>query len=64
VEKIIDDQRMVKLKRNERGVFCQLMKKSRLDDPERYCRYLRMDTSTFEVCVCCLDIFMKPCTYD
>ncbi|CAB4018963.1 Hypothetical predicted protein [Paramuricea clavata] len=36
------------LKRNERGVFRQLMEELRLEDPEHYCRYLRMDTSTFE----------------
>ena len=52
------------LKRNERGVFRQLMEELRLEDPEHYRRHLRMDTSTFEVCVCCLDRFMKPCTYN
>ena len=41
------------LKRNERGVFCQLIKELRLEDPEHYRRYLRMDTPTFEVCCLC-----------
>ncbi|CAB4003682.1 Hypothetical predicted protein, partial [Paramuricea clavata] len=36
------------LKRNERGVFRQLMEELRLEDPEHYRRYLRMDTSKFE----------------
>ena len=37
------------LMRNERGVFKQLINELRLEEPEHYRRYLRMDTTTFEV---------------
>ena len=37
------------LKRSDRGVYRQLLEELRLEDPENYRRYLRMDTSTFEV---------------
>ena len=42
------------LKRNEHGVFHQLMEELRLEDPEHYHRYLRMETSTCEVRGMCL----------
>ena len=37
------------LKRSNRGVYRQLLEEFWLEDPENYRRYLRMDTSTFEV---------------
>lgn len=36
-------------RRNERGAYHALVQELRLEDEESYRRYLRMDTSTFEV---------------
>lgn len=36
-------------RRTEKSTFHGLLEKLRLEDPESYRRYLRMDTATFEV---------------
>ena len=38
-------------RRQEKGVFRELLEELRLEDPEHYRRYLRIDTATFEVLI-------------